>query len=178
MILTGNSIIDNHSDGSIKIEPFDISLVNPNSYDVRLGNKLRIYQDEILDTKKINSYDEIIIPESGYVLEKKCFYLGHTCESIGSNKYVPILHNKSGIARLGLFIHITADLIDLGFLGNLTLQLFPTLNIKVYPNMRIAQISFWQTLGETNIQYNGKYQNSLGPVSSKNYLNFTDGEIK
>jgi dCTP deaminase len=169
MILTGNEIIQNQKDEKITISPFLESMVNPNSYDIRLGNKLFIYKNEILDSRAKNEYEVLEIKEEGFVLEKDQFYLGHSVEIIGSEHFVPILHNKSGIARLGLFIHITADLIDIGSKGNITLQLFPTNSIKIYPNMKIGQISFWCVKGEIE-KYKGRYTNSVGPVASKSYL--------
>jgi dCTP deaminase len=122
MILTGKAIADCVSTGEIRISPFDHNLINPNSYDLRLGDRLLIYVNDILDPRQDNKAREIIIPREGYVLKGRHFYLGHSAEEIGSDHYVPMLHCKSGIARLGLFIHVTADLIDIGSHGNLTLQ--------------------------------------------------------
>lgn len=171
MILTGNSIIENYENKKIEIEPFSKKQVNPNSYDLTLGAELLIYNNELLDTKLVNDYTILQIPEKGFILKKNEFYLGHSVEIIGSDYFVPVLHNKSGIARLGLFIHITADLADIGSVGNFTFQFFPTCDIKIYPNMKIAQVSFWCVEGEI-IKYDGKYQNSKGPIASKNHLNF------
>ncbi len=171
MILTGNEIRKNVELGRIHISDFNCKNINPNSYDLTLGDKLLVYCNEILDTQEENKYKYIKIPETGYVLKQGDFYLGHSVEIVGSDFYVPILHSKSGIARLGLFIHITADLIDIGSIGNLTFQLHPTLNIKVYPNMRIGQVSFWEVSGEIKL-YNGKYTNSKGPIPSKSFLDY------
>lgn len=103
------------------------------------------------------------------VLPKISFRLGSSCERIGSNSYVPIVHARSGIARLGLFVHVTADLIDIGSIGVITFQFYATLPVKVYPGMKIAQVSFWQPKGEI-VLYTGKYQNSTGPRASLSYL--------
>lgn len=168
MILTGKAIAENVAIGKIDIHPFYPEHVNPNSYDVLLGEKLMVYTDSVLDTAKSNAYEEILIPNEGLVLKKNHFYLGHTLNRIGSDHFVPVIHCKSGIARLGLFIHITADLIDIGFHGNLTLQLFPTHDIKVYPGMKIAQVSFWAVQGPIKL-YTGKYQDALGPLTSKSF---------
>ena len=54
-----------------------------------------------------------------------------------------MLHSKSGIARIGLFVHITADLLNVGHKGRVLLQLYPTNDTKVYHKQRIGQISFW-----------------------------------
>lgn len=170
MILTGKEIEKQHADGTIIIEPFNIEQINPNSYDLRLGNQLLIYDEQELSPRKDNHYHIETIPEQGYVLKKNHFYLASSIEVIGGNGYVPLIHAKSGIARLGLFVHITADLIDIGFVGTTTFQLFPTLDIRVFSGMRIGQVSFWTVKGNIEL-YDGKYQGAHGPQASKNYLN-------
>ncbi|NUM60371.1 MAG: dCTP deaminase, partial [Bdellovibrionaceae bacterium] len=118
---------------------------------------------------------EIIeIPNDGLKLNKGEFILAETEEKIGSDFYVPLIHAKSGTARAGLFVHITADLIDIGSYGKSTLQLFATIPIIIYPGMKIAQVTFWQPQGEIEL-YQGKYQNSDGPMPS---LIFLDNEDK
>ena len=171
MILTGNEIEKQHDLGSIIIEPFSREQLNPNSYDLRLGNTLLIYDESELSPKKNNLYHIETIPEEGYVLKKGCFYLASSVEKIGGTQFVPLIHAKSGIARLGLFVHITADLIDIGSVGTTTFQLFPTLDIRVFPNMKIGQVSFWTVKGDIEL-YHGKYQGSIGPQPSKSYMNY------
>ncbi len=166
MILTGPEIIKQVSKGSIMIDPFDVELINPNSYDFRLGNYLIRYTSEVVSVLGNNNYEEVIIPESGLTLPAGSFFLGYTIQCIGSNEFVPIISAKSSIARLGLFVHVTANLIDLGFYGQFTLQLHPVLPIVVYPGMKIGQVSFWKSIGEKRL-YCGKYQNSIGPMPSK-----------
>lgn len=169
MILTWNEIIKQINEWKIKISEFNDKNITTNSYDLTLWDKLLIYTNEILDTKKENKYKIIDIPEEWIILNKWDFVLASTSEKIWSDFFVPIIHNKSWIARLGLFIHITADLIDLGSYGNSTLQLFATLPIKIYKWMKIAQVSFWQTKWEISL-YEWKYQNSIWPIASKIYL--------
>ena len=168
MILSGRKITDNVKNGKIQIEPFDELNVNPNSYDVTLGNKLLYYTDEYLDTAEKNNFEEIIIPEDGFILEKGKFYVGHINEFIGSDFFVPILHCKLTITKLGLFIHVTANLIDIGNHCNFSLQIYATENIKVYPGMKVAQVSFWNVYGDIKL-YKGKYKNVIGPASSQSY---------
>ena len=168
MILTGNEIIKRQTIGEIIITPFDISNVTTNSYDISIGDKLISYTEEVLDPKKENNYVEIEIPDEGYVLDKGSFHLGSSKEIIGSDKFVPIIHAKSGIARLGLFVHVTADLVDIGFHGNITFQLYATLPVKIYKGMKLGQVSFWTPEGEIEL-YSGKYQGSDGPQASKSF---------
>lgn len=173
MILSGDEIIKQVAQGAITISPFDEEQVTTNSYDFRLQNKLLTYTESSLDVKINNEFSFIDIPESGIVLEAGQLYLGATVEKMGSSKYVPIIKGRSSIARLGLFIHATADLIDLGSINRWTLQLIPTLSVRIYPNMRIGQVTFWSVMGDKQHQYAGKYSGSVGPVASKSYLDYS-----
>lgn len=169
MILTGSEIQAQIEQNNIKIDPFDSHLINTNSYDVRLGKKYLKYSDDILDPKRAPTYQLLDIPEEGLVLNPGDFILAETNEKIGSTAYVPILHAKSSTARSGLFVHITADLIDIGSYGKLTLQLYATLKVTIYPHMRIGQVSFWVPKGAIKL-YEGKYQSSDGPRPSLIFL--------
>lgn len=175
MILTGSEIRNQWLDGNIVINPFNPMQVSANSYDFRLGDTIAYYNDLVLDPKKNNSLTTIKIDETGYLLEPSKIYLGHTMEIMGSNLFVPIIKGKSSLARLGLFIHITADLIDIGSINQWTLQLFAIKKIKIYPNMLIGQVTFWVTKGEIKL-YNGKYQGSMGPVGSKSFFDFKNNQ--
>ena len=179
MILTKHKIIE-EVNSKIEIVPFSCSMVNNNSYTVHLGRKLLIYTSDCVDTAINNPVKEIIIPDEGFVLKKRCFYVGHIEEYIGSNYYVPVLHGIDDIAKKGLFIHVTANLIDIGNHCNFSLQLFPTENIKLYPGMNIAQVSFWRVSGRVKL-YEGKYKGVKGPASSQSYKHMNSllrGNIK
>ncbi len=171
MILTGNKIQKEVGKNKIRINPFNLNRITTNSYDLRLGKNLIQYTSKTLDPKKKANFKKIVIFEKGYLMKPGTFLLGETTEKIGSNFYVPIIHAKSGIARMGLFVHVTANLIDIGSYGKSTLQLFSTLPIKLYPGMLIAQVSFWKPKGKI-VLYNGKYQNSDGPRPSLAYKDF------
>lgn len=147
MVLTGNEIVS-ELNKSIFIEPYNEKSINPNSYDLELDNRIFKYKSDVLDINGDNDFEIIDITEQGFMLEKDSFYFGFSKETICSNKHVPILHNKSGLARMGLFTHITSDLLNLEFKGKVLLQLYPTVNIIIYPNMKIGQLSFWKTQGE------------------------------
>lgn len=171
MILTGSKIKEEVESGNIIISPFDEKQLNPNSYDFRIGNKLLIYKNNILDAKEPNETEELIIPEEGLVLQPDRLYLGHTIERVGSTSYVPIVRGKSSTGRIGLFIHITADLIDIGYIGQYTLMMHAVQPIRIYPNMKIGQVTFWCVLGEVAL-YDGKYQDGTGPQASEVYRDF------
>ena len=171
LILTGNKITEEVLNGKIVIEPFDPAAVTTNSYDLTLGDKLVMYTDEVLDPKKEPHTRTFEIPDEGYEMKRGEFLLGCSNEFVGSDFYVPIVHAKSSIARLGLFIHITSGLFDIGCKCNVTFHLYATMPVRLYKNMPIAQITFWKTAGEIRL-YHGKYQNDKGPVASRIYKDF------
>ncbi len=171
MILSGSEITKQVKKGEIIISPFDEKCVNPNSYNVELGNYLKIYEDEVLDSKKELKTKTIEIPDEGLVLLPNRIYLGYTKEIIGSDHFVPTLTGRSSTGRLGLFVQITADLVDIGFKGNLTFQLHAVQPLRIYKGMKIGQIMFWKVKGKIKL-YEGKYQNSVGPQESKVWKDF------
>ena len=171
MILTGKEIFKEVINDKITILPFNESQLNPNSYNFRLGKYLKKYKNYILDPKVKQETEEIIIPDDGYVITPGRIYLGHTQEVLGSNYYVPLIKGRSSTARLGLFVHITADIVDIGSISQLTLQLYPVQPIKIFPGMLIGQITFWKVFGDIDL-YNGKYQGARGPCESKIYKDF------
>lgn len=171
MILSGNKIKEEVINKRITIEPFDEAMLNPNSYNYELGTYLKVYEKEVLDSKKPNKTKIIEIPDEGLVLEPNKIYLGYTKEQIGSDYYVPIITGRSSTGRIGLFVQITSDLVDIGFKGNLTLQLSATQPVRVYKGMKIGQIYFHRIYGKPKL-YSGKYQNSIGPRESEIYRDF------
>lgn len=171
MILTGPKIKQEVKNGQITIAPFSDNYVNPNSYDLRLGNSLMVYKSSELDTKRHNETETFDIPEEGFLLQPDTLYLGHSLETIGSDVYVPIIRGKSSTGRMGLFVHITADLIDIGSKGNITFMMHAVQPLRVYPGMRIGQVTFWKTVGDV-VLYDGKYQGSLGPMASQVHKDF------
>jgi dCTP deaminase len=171
MILTGTEITAQWNEAKIDIRPFRADRATTNSYDLTLGRKFIQYTSEIIDPAVPTKYREFEAGEQGLLMKKGDFLLGHSEEIIGSDHFVPIIHAKSSTARLGLFVHVTADLIDIGSHGNVTFQLYATLPVKVYPGMIIGQVSFWATKGEITL-YNGKYQGSTGPRPSEIHRDF------
>ncbi|MFD8718526.1 dCTP deaminase [Streptomyces sp. NPDC059629] len=169
MILTGDEVERQIGLGRISMSPFDSSRCTTNSYDLSLGRRLLTYTDAVLDPRRPPSYEIREMPDEGIDLTPGEFVLAETAEQFGSDHYVPLIHAKSGTARMGLFVHVTADLIDIGFLGQSTLQLYATLPVRIRPGMLIAQATFWQPVGAIRL-YDGKYQLADGPQPSRTYL--------
>ncbi|MER5553523.1 PEP/pyruvate-binding domain-containing protein [Streptomyces sp. NPDC002793] len=171
MILTGSEIERERTNGRITIEPFTPEQVNPNSYNFRLGKTLRTYRGTSLDARRTNDFEEIVIPDDGYVLEPGRLYLAHTIEVLGSEHYAPTFAARSSVARLGLFINLSASLGDIGYTGQWTLQLYTMNRVRVYPGINIGQMMWWRPQGEI-VLYDGKYQGSVGPRSSDIHVDF------
>lgn len=173
LILSGEAIVASVERGDIVIDPFVRERVTTNSYDFSLHNLLGCYLDPVLDAGDQNAFALFDIPRDGYVLKPGELYLGCTQEVMGSTKYVPIIKGKSSVARLGLFIHITADLIDVGSVNRWTLHLVPTVPVRVFAGMMIGQVTFWTIEGEVEL-YQGKYQGSMSPMPS---MSWRDREV-
>jgi deoxycytidine triphosphate deaminase len=172
MILTGQQIASEVALQRITIDPFLTTNVNPNSYNFRVGNSLRVYQDRVIDPRTRPATELMTMPESGFVLEAQHLYLASTMEIMGSDHYAPTFAARSSVARLGLFINLSASLGDIGYLGQWTLQLFSAMNLLIYPGMEIGQIMWWKPLGPIDL-YRGKYQGSSGPCATRIHHDFS-----
>jgi dCTP deaminase len=168
MILTGPEIQRQVRAGRIVIDPFDPGQLNPNSYNFRLGRQLKTYVNEVLDPRVQQPTEDHFMGPEGLEIRSDRIYLGHTLEVMGSEHYVPIIKGRSSSARLGLFVHVTADLIDIGSINQWTLQLYAVRPIRLYPDMLVGQVTFWVPEGEV-ILYDGKYAGSRGPTPSLSY---------
>ena len=147
MILTGNEIHEQVRRGRIRISEFDPARLSPNSYDLCLAPIVLQYLDEVLDPATEARTRPIDLSTAPYRMQPNEFLLGRSAARISTDSYVPILHAKSGIARRGLFVHVTGDLLQMGCDDCPSLQLFATLPIVLTASMSIAQISFWQPYG-------------------------------
>jgi dCTP deaminase len=174
MILTWKKIHDEVISGLITIEPYEKNQITTNSYDLRLWNTFIKYKSDVLDTSKSNSYiTKTYKSWDTITLDKWDFILWASLEVVWSNKYVPMIHTKSSIARLWLFIHITADLIDIWSIWNITFQLYATLPITLTVWMLIWQVTFRSTLWDIKL-YSWKYQNSSWPQASLSFKDIKD----
>lgn len=145
MILTGIAIKNAVKKGDINLSPFDENQVNPNSYNYRLGENLKVFKH--FDGEK-SIFENIKIPKNGYELKKGVLYLGHTKEIIGSKKYAMSLIGRSSVGRLGLFLQVSANLGHTTSNHKWTLELVAAKPIIIYPHMKIGQVTFWNNKGK------------------------------
>ena len=175
-LLADSKIKEAISKGDIIITDFNEDQLGPNSYNLRLGNRLLVYKDRVLDMKKKNETEEIIIPEEGYILQPNTLYLGHTIEAVSTDKYVPIMHGRSSVGRLGIDPYVSAGFGDAGFSGVWTLELRVVQPVRVYAGVEICQLEFDTLEGEVMHKYRGKYQNSKSVVASRMQKDFEEGK--
>ncbi len=152
MILSGLEI-EKLMGTEIFIDPYHLDQLNPNSYNLRLHHELLVYEDTTLDMKKDNPVKKIIIPEDGYVIEPGKLYLGRTVETTQAEHHVPKLEGRSSIGRLGIMVHLTAGLGNIGSKGFWTLEIACIQPVRIYPNVAICQIYFHDIKGE-HVKYN------------------------
>jgi dCTP deaminase len=180
MILSGQEI-KRRLGTDIKIDPFNESQLNPNSYNLRLHNELLVYEEVVLDLKVPNRYRRIEIPESGFVMSPSQVYLARTLERTETHNLVPMIEGRSSLGRLGLFVHVTAGFGDVGFCGYWTLEMFAVQPIRIYPGVEICQIMYHTLEGEVR-EYQSKYQNNTDIQPSLLYEEFghppNDAQLK
>lgn len=159
MILSGEEI-RRQLGTNIVIDPFQPSLLNPNSYNLTLHDELLVYEEVVLDMRQPSRTRRIPIPADGLVLSPNQLYLGRTCERTETRNLVPMIEGRSSIGRLGLFVHVTAGFGDVGFRGYWTLEMFAVQPIRIYPGVPICQIFYHQIAGEIREYNSDKYQNN------------------
>lgn len=176
MILTGHEIIRRVKSREIVISPFRAENVNPNSYNFTLSDTLRVYENKEIDVRKEQPSRTIKIGPEGIVLEPRRLYLGSTIEVLGSTQFVPTYAARSSVARLGMFINLSASLGDIGFVGHWTLQLLAMHPIRLYAGMCIGQMMFWKPKGLIKL-YSGKYQGARGALVSRIHQDFVQKKL-
>ncbi|NIL96380.1 MAG: dCTP deaminase [Planctomycetales bacterium] len=159
MILSGNEIRQRLGN-EVVIEPFEESRLNPNSYNLSLHDELMTYEEVVLDLRKANRVRRLTIPPEGLVLNAHQLYLGRTVEMTETHNLVPMIEGRSSLARLGLFVHVTAGFGDVGFCGYWTLEMFAVQPIRIYSGVSICQIFYHEVTGEVTEYSSDKYQHN------------------
>lgn len=181
MVLSDRTILELIDSGRLVIDPWEPSLLQPSSVDVRITNAFRVFHNNrqpYIDVRRpIADLTELVTvaPGEPFILHPGEFVLGSTLERVGiPDDLVARLEGKSSLGRLGLLIHSTAGYIDPGFEGQITLELsnVARLPITIYPDMPIGQISFLEMTTPVLNPYRGKYGGQRGPVASRYHENF------
>lgn len=183
MILSDREIQEAVAAGDIVIDPFRPEALNPNSYDVHLGQTILVYEDHELDAREENRAVEM--RPLDYDRRHCCWrlvpgrvYLAVTEEYTETLRHVPYLDGKSSVGRLGIAIHATAGRGDVGFKNHWTMELVVAQPVKVYAGMPIGQLTYHETTSLPLVEYGAaargsKYQGrDPRPQPSRMFKNF------
>ncbi|MDH6111757.1 dCTP deaminase [Kitasatospora sp. MAP12-15] len=192
MLLSDKDIRTEIDKGRVAIDPFDPSMVQPSSIDVRLDRFFRVFENHryphIDPSEEQPDLTRLVEPEGdeAFILHPGEFVLASTLEVISlPDDVASRLEGKSSLGRLGLLTHSTAGFIDPGFSGHVTLELsnVATLPIKLYPGMKIGQLCLFRLSSPSehpygSARYGSRYQGQRGPTASRSYLNFHRTDVK
>jgi dCTP deaminase len=161
MFLSDTDILDEVKRGAITLKPFDESRLQPASYDILLGNKFIVNDDNITlfvdPSRKVYAKTHEINVKDGeeFILHPGVSVLGTSKEFFGSDEYLVQVGGKSSLARVGLMIHNTAGLINPGHFLHITFELcnLNSVPIILRPGMEIAQLTFSKISSPTRQSY-------------------------
>ncbi|WP_327279560.1 dCTP deaminase [Streptomyces sp. NBC_01205] len=186
MLLSDRDLRSEIDTGRILIDPFDPSMLQPSSIDVRLGRYFRVFENHrspyIDPAVEQSDLTRLVQPvgDEAFVLHPREFVLASTLETVTlPDDLASRLEGKSSLGRLGLVTHSTAGFIDPGFSGHVTLELsnLATLPIKLWPGMKIGQLCMFRLTTPAqhpygSAEYGSRYHGQRGPTASRSFLNF------
>lgn len=163
--IDGGTLSISRPEGSINVEP--------SSIDLHLGDQLmKLSADQAVDVTDSATYPEAEETDD-FTIPPRSFRLATTQEYVDlPDGLVGFLWGRSSVGRLGLFVH-NAGLVDSGFSGDLTLELF---NAAEYPieleaGMRIVQLTLHEHDNPPELSYDpsrgSKYQGQQGITPSR-----------
>ncbi|MDX6721889.1 MAG: dCTP deaminase [Solirubrobacteraceae bacterium] len=139
------------AEGRVRVEPWDETMVQPASIDLRPGRSFRVFHNHLISAidlaappKNLTEHVEVADGES-FVIHPGEFVLGRTQEQVElPDDLVARIEGKSSLGRLGLIVHATAGFVDPGFSGTLTLEITNLTRVPIilWPGKPIAQLSF------------------------------------
>jgi dCTP deaminase len=186
VLLSDRDIHEAIAGGRLGISPYDETMLQPASIDVRLDDQFLVYNshryayiDPALEQPDLT---RLVRPASGeaFVLHPGEFVLASTFEEVRlADDLAARLEGKSSLGRLGLVTHSTAGFIDPGFEGHVTLELSnsATLPLLLWPGMKVGQLCVFQMSSAAEHPYGSpvrgsRYQGQRGPTASRSWQNF------
>lgn len=143
-------------------------------YDVRLGNKFKIFTNVRNGTiDPLNPDPNCFVDHEGdfCIIPPNSYILGHTLETFDIPRDIMVVCvGKSTYARLAAITNVTP--IEPGFKGEVVIEIAncSTLPLKVYANQGIAQFLFFKGDQECMVSYadkDGKYMNQTGITTAR-----------
>lgn len=159
--LSDRDIIETMKAGLITIDPFEPKQINPNSYDVRLGNQFYFVNWHYRRTMPlfhgpiyIDDGEPVFIPRNGTLL-------GLTKEVVGTfGNVFGEIRGKSSTRRIGISVCSDAGFGDVGFHNAWTVELSAHVtdgSPSLIVGQAFAQIAFHRTETAPSNPYTGQY---------------------
>lgn len=173
-MLTDHEILKNMQSGEIHISPFETNNLGPNSYDIRIGDKVRSlkFNTAVIDLKYGSQYN-FMEQELPYHITPGETILFSSKETLGCcKKTAGLLSPRSNLARSGLGFTMSS-LLDTGFFGVISgaMHNFTKATLIIPRDLRVAQIMYIYNDGELEQPYNKRWL-------SKNTAQFSIEDIK
>ncbi len=186
MLLSDRDIKAELAAGRVALDPYDETMIQPSSIDVRLDKFFRTFENhryphiDPAEDQPDLTREVAPIGDEPFILHPGEFVLGSTYEVVSLPDDVAArLEGKSSLGRLGLLTHSTAGFIDPGFSGHVTLELANVANlpIKLWPGMKIGQLCFFRLSSAAehpygSAKYGSRYQGQRGPTPSRSAARF------
>lgn len=174
MVLSDNDIIQRIAKGSLVIEPYDESNVEPASVDIRLGNSFKepVKTGRIVDSHSEEGQPYREFEADSIVLEPGDSYLATTFETVEiPDDLCADAVGRSSLGRLFVSIHETAGFCDPGFSGEVTLEMTnenPN-PVRLHAGDRVCQLVFKELSSPALRPYGhdgSQYQSQSGATES------------
>ena len=140
MVLSDRTIRAEIEAGRIVIDPYDETLVQPSSVDVRVDRRFRVFHNArypYIDVRQpMDDLTELVEVErrasrSSCTRASSCSARRSSGSTLPDDLVARLEGKSSSLGRLGLLIHSTAGFVDSGFAGNLTLELSNVANLPI-----------------------------------------------
>lgn len=174
MILSDRDIRRRIEGGSIKIEPFEESNIEPASLDIRLGGSFKepVETGQIIDTRSDDGQPYREFEADSIVLGSGESILATTFEHVEIPADLSVdAVGRSSLGRLFVSVHETAGFCDPGYKGEVTLEMTnenPN-PIRLHKGDRICQLVFKELTSPAERPYGhdeSQYQNQSGATES------------
>jgi len=186
VLLSDRDIRAELESGRVGLDPYDPTMIQPSSVDVRLDRFFRVFENHryphIDPAVEQPDLTRLVEPDGDepFILHPGEFALASTYEVVTlPDDIAGRLEGKSSLGRLGLLTHSTAGFIDPGFSGHVTLELsnVATLPIKLWPGMKIGQLCLFRLSSAAehpygSALYGSRYQGQRGPTPSRSFQGF------
>jgi dCTP deaminase len=162
-VLTRDAIFAELATGQLRISPFSRDQVGAASIDLTLGDEIRVMDRgsgpiDVLDEEDFRDHTRVRRLDEPYVLEPGRTIHGITLERIALPRNLcGFLEGRSRFARLGLMVHVTSAFVQPGVDNRQVLEMSNVSDrpLRIHPGVRVCQIVFMRTEGES--LYTGRF---------------------